>query len=139
MSTATMARSDDARKQLEREFMLRPIRTKEDHEAAGKILNRLMGRERPLSQSEQDYMEMLMMASHAYETSAHRMRLTKLRPVDAVQFLMKEHSMNAEALGEVLGNQPAASLFLTGKRALSKAQIIRLSQRFKVEPGVFLE
>ena len=82
---------------------------------------------------------MLVELSQAYASRAERIEFKKMSAVEAVKYFMEQIEMNTEALGRVLGNQTAASLFLTGKRALSKANIFKLAERFKVEPGMFLE
>lgn len=124
---------------LIRQFPLRAIRTEKDHKAAGRVLNRLLGRESPpLSAGEGEYLDALVELAKAYEATAHRTRIERMRPLEAVRFLMEQNAMNTEALGHVLGSQTAASLFLTGKRPLSKAQIFKLADHFKVEPAVFL-
>jgi antitoxin component HigA of HigAB toxin-antitoxin module len=125
---------------LIRQFPLRSIRSETDYEGAGLILNRLLGREfPPLSQGEEQYLNALVELSLAYEGRAHKLGGKKVLPRDIARHLMEENNMNTEALGRVLGSQTAASLFLNGKRSLSKANIFKLAERFKVEPSLFLE
>lgn len=141
MSTkASTMRSKDDYLDLVHRFPLCAIRNEHDHEAAGRVLNRLLGRQRPpLSEGEGQYLDALIELSRAYETQAHRLKLDKMSAKEIVRYLMKQNGMNTEHLGKVLGSQTAASLFLNGKRPLSKAQIFRLAKRFKLEPAVFLE
>jgi antitoxin component HigA of HigAB toxin-antitoxin module len=124
---------------LIREFPLRSLRTEKDYEAAGAILNRLLMQQAPRSEGERRYLEALVELSVAYEARAHRLKFEKPTAAQTVKYLMAQSGMNTEALGKVLGSQTAASLFLTGKRPLSKANIFKLAERFKVEPGIFLE
>ena len=130
---------DDDYLNLIRRFPLRAIRTEKDHEAAGLVLTRLLGRQSPpLSDGEGEYLDALVELTKAYEATAHRVRLDRITPLEAVRYLLEQNGMNTEALGKVMGSQTAASLFLTGKRPLSKAQIFKLAERFKIEPAIFL-
>jgi antitoxin component HigA of HigAB toxin-antitoxin module len=52
---------------------------------------------------------------------------------------MKENGMKPIDLGKLLGNRSLASQILHGIRGMSKTHIRLLSQRFKVEPGLFFE
>jgi HTH-type transcriptional regulator/antitoxin HigA len=140
MKTAKKShRVEDDYLDLIQEFPLRSLRTEKDHEAAGVILNRLLMRQTPRSEGQQRYLEALIELSQAYEMRAHRFEFRKPTAMETVKYLMEQSDMNTESLGRVLGSQTAASLFLTGKRPLSKAHIFKLAERFKVEPGVFLE
>ena len=62
-----------------------------------------------------------------------------MKPLEALKFLMAENGMKPADLGQVLGSRSLASQVLNGKRGLSKAIIARLSERFKVAPGLFFE
>lgn len=140
MKTAKKARHlEDDYLDLIREFPLRSLRNEADHEAAGLILNRLLIGQTRRSEGQQRYLEALIELSQAYEARAHGVEFKTMTAVEAVKYFMEQNGMNTEALGKVLGSQTAASLFLTGKRPLSKAHIFKLAERFKVEPGMFLE
>jgi antitoxin component HigA of HigAB toxin-antitoxin module len=52
---------------------------------------------------------------------------------------MEENEMNTSDLGYILGSRGLASEVLSGKRGLSKALIRRLSERFHLDPRLFLE
>jgi HTH-type transcriptional regulator / antitoxin HigA len=138
-TTAHRARVNDGYLDLVRRFPLRAIRSERDHAAAGRILNRLLGRRQPpLSHGECQYLDALIELTRAYESQADRFRLEKMQPIEIVRYLMEQNDMNAADIGKVLGNKTAASLVLSGKRELSKAHIRKLAARFKVEPGLFL-
>jgi antitoxin component HigA of HigAB toxin-antitoxin module len=125
---------------LIRQFPLRAIRSEREYEQAGLVLNRLLGRQTPrLSPGEGQYLDALVELTKAYESQAHRFKFDKMTVLQSVKYLMEQSGLNTEALGQIMGSQTAASLFLSGKRPLSKAQIFKLAERFKVEPGTFLE
>jgi antitoxin component HigA of HigAB toxin-antitoxin module len=66
------------------------------------------------------------------------MLLDTSSPVDRIKHLMRENDLTVSALGKILGSQPAASMVLHGKRELSKAQVRRLAEHFRLDPGYFL-
>ena len=140
MSTRTNAmKVGDDYLELIRRFPLRAIRNERDHAAAGRMLNRLLGRQSPpLSHGEGQYLDALIELSKAYESRSEQFKFAKMQPIEIVWYLMERNDMNTEDLGKVLGNKTAASLVLNGKRELSKAHIRKLAGRFKVEPGLFL-
>jgi len=122
------------------EFPLCPLRTDGDYETAAAMLDRLAVRpEGSLSPGEQAYMETLTLLVQAYDDERFKIVTKKMTPLQALQYLMDQSSMTAAGLGELLGNRALASLILRGHRSLSKAHIRLLSDRFKVEPGLFLE
>jgi antitoxin component HigA of HigAB toxin-antitoxin module len=47
--------------------------------------------------------------------------------------------MSAPDLGRLLGNRPLGAAILRGERGLSKTHIRTLADRFKANPGLFLE
>lgn len=74
-----------------------------------------------------------------YERNWHAIQTSDLSPLDALRYLMDANDMSPADLGRVLGNRSLASQILLGKRELSKAQILKISGHFQVEPGLFLQ
>jgi len=58
--------------------------------------------------------------------------------VDALVYLMEEHSLSQSELSEI-GSQGVVSEILNGKRQLNVRQIEKLSQRFNVSPATFFD
>jgi HTH-type transcriptional regulator / antitoxin HigA len=136
--TGTTIAADDYM-ELIRKFPLRSIRNGRDHQAAIRVLTPLAGRATPpLTSGESQYLDALIDLVKAYESQSPPMKLRRMSPLRIVRYLMEESGMNTEELGKVLGTQTPASLFLSGKRPLSKAHIFRLAERFALEPGLFL-
>ena len=124
---------------LVRRFPLRPIRTHADYGDAIEIIRELMLRgEDVLDRGQQDYLEGLSRFVADYESERLRIDLSGLRPLDALKHLMGVRGMSTADLGRVLASQSAASMLLTGRRELSKSQIVKLAAYFGVEPGLFL-
>ena len=59
--------------------------------------------------------------------------------IDALKFLMEQHDINQNDLNNEIGSQGVVSEILNGKRQLNVTQIRKLSERFKVSPGTFID
>ncbi len=134
------SRSADVFLDLVKSFPLRPIRTEADHQAASRILRRLVGSksESDFKAGERDYMESLAILVRDYQHQNRRRQLAALRPVEILRHLMEENAMNVTELGNVIGSRTAASMILHGQRHPSKAHILRLADRFRVDPALFM-
>ncbi|MCY2930662.1 MAG: hypothetical protein NTV86_14425 [Planctomycetota bacterium] len=125
---------------LVREFPLVAVKTADQYEAAVGFLGKLAIRdEASLDEGERTYLEALTQFVGDYEEAHLRARIGHMKPLEALKFLMAENHMKPADLGLVLGSRSLASQVLNGKRGLSKAIIARLSERFKVAPGLFFE
>jgi HTH-type transcriptional regulator / antitoxin HigA len=122
---------------LVRALPIRPLKTAKEYVAAQRVLDGLVGRE-DLNPGKVDYVAGLARFVEDYERE-HRMgQLRRLSPMELLRHLMEENDMNTSDLGYVLGSRGLASEVLGGKRGLSKMLIRRLSERFNVDPGLFL-
>ena len=125
---------------LVKEYPLVPIKTERQYDAAVGFLEKLAIRdEGSLDGGEQAYLEALTQFVGDYEDKHFRVEIEGMEPLDALKFLLHENGMKAIDLGKLLGNRSLASQILSGKRGLSKTHIRLLSERFKVEPGLFIE
>jgi HTH-type transcriptional regulator / antitoxin HigA len=126
--------------ELVREFPLVPIRTEAEYEPALAFLRKLAVRdEGTLDEGEKAYLDALTHFVGDYEEKHLRAQIGHMTPLEALEFLMRENGMRPVDLGKLLGNRSLASQILHGKRGLSKTHIRLLSERFKVEPGLFFE
>jgi HTH-type transcriptional regulator/antitoxin HigA len=115
---------------------LKPLRDETEYDAATAMLDTLVVR--TLSQGEQDYLDAL---THFVEDYDHRNREkpgSKLTPLSLLKHLLVENQMTSRDLGKVLGSPSSASMILHGRRGMSKAQIMKLAERFHVDPSLFL-
>jgi HTH-type transcriptional regulator/antitoxin HigA len=137
-------RSKNSYLQLVRRFPLRPIRTAADYSRAGEILADLFARaDSGLTSDESDYADVLGRLVREYD-ERHSSILLKRRagrkpsPVELLKHLLEEHGMNTTRLGSLVGGSGQASLILSGKRELSKANIRTLAAHFNVSPALFI-
>ncbi len=117
-------------------ILLRPIHTEGDYNRAISILDKLVGRT-DLTKDQEDFVESLSVLVEAYEEKHEQIKWDN-NPIKTLRFLLEFNNMNGSDLGRLLGNRSLGSLILTGKRNLSKKHIKILSERFLVNPSLFL-
>ncbi len=66
------------------------------------------------------------------------MEISRLKPIEALRYLMAGRGMSASDLGRVLGNRELGAAILRGDRQLSKGNIVKLSKHLAVSAGLFL-
>jgi antitoxin component HigA of HigAB toxin-antitoxin module len=116
-------------------FPPRPIHDSVDYANTMEVVMAMAGHQ--LSRDQDDYLTILseMILHYDRERDPPRRRGT---PHQRLQYLVKEAGMSASDLGRLLGNRGMGSVYLTGKRGLSKANIRKLAQHFKVRADYFL-
>jgi len=82
-----------------------------------------------------DMLEALGELIHAYEEE--HLPMNDARGVDAIHLLMQEHQLTQADLPEI-GSQGIVSEVLSGKRDFNIRMIRHLSERFKLDPKVFI-
>jgi HTH-type transcriptional regulator/antitoxin HigA len=122
--------------ELVRRFPLRPIKDDEEHERAVGIVGGLIGRK--LDRGSGDYLDTLVLLVNKYEDERHTPGGLGLSPQDALRAIMAANDLTQADVGKVIGSESAVSMFLGGRRGLSKAQIRKLAERFRVDAGLFL-
>jgi HTH-type transcriptional regulator/antitoxin HigA len=123
---------------LIKRFPIRPIQNQDDYQAAGAILDELIGHE-DLTEGQRDYVAALVRFVQDYDKEHARRELERLTPLEILKHLMEDNEMTTTELGDVLGSRGLASEILNGKRGFSKALIRKLASRFQVDPALFLD
>lgn len=118
-----------------RRFPLRPIRNEAEYDLAAHVLDSLVLRE--LSPGEADYLDVLTLLVEAYDDDGDPAAHTESSPAELLRALVEHRGITTTALGRVIGSKGVASELLNGKREPSKAQIRKLAEYFRVEPGAF--
>ena len=133
-------RMSDSYFDLVREFPLVPLKNEARYDAAVSFLKTLAVRdEDSLDKGQKAYLDALTHFVGDYEQEHHRIEARRMGPLDALKYLMGVNGMKPIDLGELLGNRSTASQILNGKRGLSKTHIAILSERFRVDAGLFFE
>jgi len=112
------------------------IHNKHDYELAVNLLNQLVDE---IGENEKhplfSLLEVLGIVIENYESEHYKWE--DASGVDVLKYLMEEHSLNQNDLSEI-GSQGVVSEILNGKRQLNVNQIKKLSERFNVNPAVFI-
>jgi len=82
-----------------------------------------------------DMVETLGELIHIYEEE--HLPMDGARGIDVIRLLMQEHQLSQSDLPEV-GSQGIVSEVLSGKREMNIRMIRRLSERFQLDPKVFI-
>jgi HTH-type transcriptional regulator/antitoxin HigA len=88
-----------------------------------------------LSVEENRLAELLTLLIENFEDRSYA--LPPATPVEMVRYLMDSNGLRQSDMLDVFGSASVASEVLRGKRDLSKAHIVRLSDRFHVSPELF--
>jgi len=122
--------------ELIRRFPLKTMKNDDEHEQAAAIISELIGRN--LDAGSSDYLDTLIVLVNKYEDEQHAID-ERMTPREALRALMEANGLNQAAVGRIIGSESAVSMFLKGDRGLSKVQIRKLAERFKIDPMVFID
>jgi len=125
----------DTYMELVQRFPLKTIKNDRDHVRATAMISALMGRD--LDSGSADYLDALLVLVNKYEDEHHAIA-EHMTPRQALGALMEFNGLSQADLGRIIGSESGVSMFLKGDRQLSKAQIKKLAERFKLDPTVFL-
>jgi HTH-type transcriptional regulator / antitoxin HigA len=118
-----------------RRFPLKTIKNDDEHERATGMISQLMGRD--LDSGAGDYFDALLVLVGKYEDEHHAVD-ESMTPRQALRALMESNTLSQADIGRIIGSESAVSVFLKGDRDLSKAQIKKLAERFKVDAAVYI-
>jgi HTH-type transcriptional regulator/antitoxin HigA len=111
------------------------IRTAADNARALLRIDELM-RQDDLSPAEAEILDLLTVLVERFEEQHYATE--RATPIDIVRELMAANGVSQSELATLLGSKGLASEMLSGKRAISKGQARKLSERFHVPAAVFL-
>jgi HTH-type transcriptional regulator/antitoxin HigA len=118
-------------------FPLQPIANKKQHEAAIHITERLINALNEKADAGiQTYLSTLADLVTDYEEKMYDAPEVSGR--EMLAYLMELKGYTQMDVAKELGGQPNVSKILKGERELNLRQIRELSQKFKVEPAVFI-
>ncbi len=112
------------------------IEAEEENEACTRLLEKLDERSEKLTGAQKKLAELLTLLIEDFEERHYKLK--PAAPREAVLELMRANGIKQKDLVEVFGTPSIVSEVLSGKRALSKEHIRRLSGRFHVSAEVFL-
>ena len=111
-----------------------PITSERQHQEYVSVLDKLASKNNPTNEEEM-YAQVLMTLIEAYEEEHHP--IPDVSPVEVLRTLMEANDLRQKDLAPIFGSESIVSEILHNKRALNKAHIEKLSERFHVSPAVF--
>ncbi|MDN3273057.1 helix-turn-helix domain-containing protein [Frankia sp. RB7] len=109
---------------------IHPIRTESDYDAAVAEIERLWDAEP--GTDEGDKLDILATLVEKYETAHWPIDLSRLDPIDMLNYLIDEGGHTQAELAELLGSRSRASEILNRRRVLTVEMIFRISEAWKV-------
>jgi len=136
MTAIQISAAVDAWRNLQQHIPLSAIHTEQQYERAIEALDTLLDatnndENHPLAEMVETLGELI----HAYEED--HLPMHDARGKDVIRLLMQEHQLTQADLPEV-GSQGIVSEVLSGKRELNIRMVRRLSDRFQLDPRVFI-
>jgi HTH-type transcriptional regulator / antitoxin HigA len=113
---------------------VRPIRSKRDHAAALKEVERLWGAKAGTRNG--DRLDVLVTLIEAYEEEHYP--IDPPDPIEAIKFRMEQQGLTRRDLEEIIGTRTRIAEVLNRKRGLSIAMIRRLNERLGIPAEVLI-
>ena len=113
---------------------VRPIRSKRDHAAALKEVERLWGAKAGTRHG--DRLDVLETLIEAYEEEHYP--IDPPDPIEAIKFRMEQQGLTRRDLEEIIGTRTRIAEVLNRKRGLSIAMIRRLNERLGIPAEVLI-
>ena len=113
---------------------VRPIRSKRDHAAALKEVERLWGAK--AGTRDGDRQDVLVTLIEAYEEEHYP--IDPPDPIEAIKFRMEQQGQTRRDLEEIIGTRTRIAEVLNRKRGLSIAMIRRLNERLGIPAEVLI-
>jgi HTH-type transcriptional regulator/antitoxin HigA len=113
---------------------VRPIRSKRDHAAALKEVERLWGAK--AGTRDGDRLDVLVTLIEAYEEEHYP--IDPPDPIKAIKFRMEQQGLTRRDLEEIIGTRTRIAEVLNRKRGLSIAMIRRLNERLGIPAEVLI-
>ncbi len=113
---------------------LKPIRTKRDHDAALKEVERLWGAKSGTRDG--DRLDVLATLIDAYEAEHYPMDPPD--PIEAIKFRMDQQGLTRRDLEEIIGTRTRIAEVLNRKRGLSVGMIRRLHERLGISAEILI-
>ena len=116
-------------------FPLRPIRSDAALDEAVRMVDSLLDR-KDLAPEEEDYLDVLGNLVEQYESEAHP--IAPVSDAELLRHLIEAKGVSQTAVSKATGiTDSTISEALSGKRALNRSHIGKLSRYFGVSPNVF--
>ena len=112
-----------------------PIESEQEHREAHRLVDSLISKP-DCSKEELTLLRLVGILLQQYET--RRRDIPRAKPHEMLQFLMGENGLRQRDLLDIFGTRPIVSKVLHGKRGITRPQALKLADRFKVAPDLFI-
>lgn len=116
-------------------MLVKPIRTRADHQRALTEIERLMGARRGSAQA--DRFEVLVALVSMYEATHDAIDLPD--PIEAIEAHMSERGLGQVDFARLVGSRSLASAILNRKRAMSLAVIRKLATAWNIPTDILVQ
>lgn len=116
-------------------MLLKPIRTRADHQRALAEIERLIGTRRRSAQA--DRLEVLVALVSMYEAAHDAIDLPD--PIEAIETHMGERGLGQVDFARLVGSRSLASAILNRKRAMSLAVIRKLASEWNIPTDILVQ
>jgi HTH-type transcriptional regulator/antitoxin HigA len=113
---------------------LKPIKTKADHEASLREIERLWGAE--AGSADGDRLEVLTTLVEAYEEAHFPMNMPD--PIEAIKFRLEQQGEDQKSLIGIIGNRTRVYEILRRDRPLSLTMIRRLNKHLRIPAEILI-
>ena len=117
--------------------MLKPIKTKEEHDKYLARAYQLMQKDLKADSKESDELEVLSILIEAYEKA--NFPIEAPNPIDAILFRLDQLGMSKSELSKLLGSRSRTSEILKGKRKLSISMIRTLNEHLGISAQTLIQ
>lgn len=118
-------------------FPLIPIKDESHLDRAHEVAQKLMLRQ--LSESEDDYLQVLLDEIAKFEKKFHELQLQTLSPLEILLSFLDDHGLKQVDIAKILSvSSGVANEIVKGKRELTNKQCVKLGEYFKISPAAFL-
>jgi HTH-type transcriptional regulator / antitoxin HigA len=111
-------------------YMLKPVKTKKDYEAALQHIYVLMQKDLKPGSKSADELEVLSILVEAYEKKHYP--VPPPHPLEAIKFRLEQLGLSETELTSLLGGRSRKSEILSGRRKLSLVMIRELHDKLKI-------
>ena len=138
MTTIDKTRLPGRLEELGQVMMPQAIDNDAVYEETIEMIDRLMALPK-LTKGQEVYLETLVQLVQAYEAAHYPMEADDLGGLPALRHLLEGNGMSASDLARLLGvHVSMGSKILNGQRSLTVEHLLKLADRFKVRPELFM-
>ena len=112
-----------------------PIESEQEHLEAHRLVDSLISKP-DCTPEEIALLRLVGILIQQYETRGRD--VPRAKPHEMLRFLMEENGLRQRDLLDVFGTRPIVSEVVHGKRGITRRQALKLADRFKVAPDLFI-